>query len=261
MAIHKIILNCQNSKLSRKISQLAVRNQCQVTVCDHPPKPIPVGVSLVHILATDDFEQLIAQFSNTKPNCFYALESKNPSEWLDLKLALERFISVGANFRGVKKSGELIKSKADISSNLTALAKELQNVTAYVGFADNILTVADELLMNAWRATKSGSRRGVDLVYGVKKSYFELTVRDHSGSLKKSVINRHLQRCLDPNRKRILQSKTGAGVGVFIVMTMSHQVSIAVRRARMTEITCRFKICKRVLESELAFRAFSFQMV
>jgi hypothetical protein len=162
---------------------------------------------------------------------------------------------------GVEINHRVIWDKIDKFAALGALEEYLIRIDVHQGLQPVILSVADELLMNAiYNAPRDASgaakyaqlpRRqplalehdeGVDLHFVCSGPHLVISVTDRFGSLNRGVISRYLTRGLRQGRVGIEHKKFGAGIGLHLAFNSTTQLVFNIDEGERTEVIAVFYI-------------------
>lgn len=162
---------------------------------------------------------------------------------------------------GVEINHRVIWDKADKFAALAALEEYLVRIDVHQGLQPVILSVADELLMNAiYNAPRDASgaakyaqtsrRRPltlahdecVDMRYVCSGPHLVIAVTDRFGSLDRGVISKYLTRGRRGGRVGIEQKRYGAGLGLHLAFNSTTQLVFNIHEGARTEVIAVFYI-------------------
>lgn len=162
---------------------------------------------------------------------------------------------------GININHHRIGSKEDKLKGITMFEEFLDMVDCYSGIAPVILTVADELLMNAiYNAPVNSDGKSkyaqlerrrplvldpneqVDFRYACDGRYIALSVTDPFGSLKREVLVRYLTRVRPGQKADIEEKDGGAGLGFHVVFQSITQLVFNIEVGVKTEVIAFFYV-------------------
>ncbi|MGZ3722001.1 MAG: hypothetical protein ACXVA9_03660 [Bdellovibrionales bacterium] len=169
-----------------------------------------------------------------------------------------------------KQEIEIVNS-GDCETIYSQLSEYALKQDCFSGFEAVVLTSASELLTNAFYNGKRDPKTGAALVsdrnikfaldpgelitltFGRDDEYLWLIVRDCFGSLDRATLATALNRAAC-ERKPILDSAGGAGLGLFMVYEWASEMLVTLDQGRSTTFACKFKLTKRnkIFEQELS---------
>ncbi|MBI5510844.1 MAG: hypothetical protein HY903_18950 [Deltaproteobacteria bacterium] len=155
---------------------------------------------------------------------------------------------------------ELTKSE-EKEDALTELGGFLESIDCQGPITSSILTVADELLMNAIynaprdekgnakyakrdrrESVQLGDHEHVDLRYACDGRYVGISVSDRFGSLDREVLVRYLRQSLTGDRAMIESKEGGAGVGLHMIAQSATQLIFNIQVGKQTEVIALFYV-------------------
>lgn len=169
---------------------------------------------------------------------------------------MEKYLGWGADiqFRAVQGSRSRDQLKGDMESHLKGLGIR-QSIL------DRVVTVAEELLMNAIydapvdlkgqalfnHMTRQSeihldTHQQSQLCFGCDGKLVAVSVEDPFGSLSKEIILKYLKSCYEGQAGSMNQNKGGAGRGLHQIIENSDVTIFNVKKGKRTEVICLFNL-------------------
>jgi hypothetical protein len=175
------------------------------------------------------------------------------------------YLQAGATVRR-----ETLRGSGERQACIDRILELVDGVPCFTELRSAAATIASELLMNAifnapydydrlkprykdrprhqTVALKPGEEVGVE--YGFDRELFVLTCRDNFGMLGRDVLRTNLLRSAAGGGAQVRMQTAGAGVGLYMVLSLANQLDISVKPGHGTEITTVIGLSKRYVDFE-----------
>lgn len=160
---------------------------------------------------------------------------------------LEKYLTPGAEV------GErVIRSEPDKRHAIEEVCTWAETIGARRPVIHRMMSVVDELLMNALRDTTDGHRRAV-LRWAHDAGTLAISVGDGFGSLRQRDVIDHVRRARsERGRPQPISESEGAGLGLYLVLANVASLIVNVAPGRQTEVVCLFDLAKQSQQGAIA---------
>lgn len=145
---------------------------------------------------------------------------------------------------GTKVGERVIRSEGDKRHAIDEVSAWAEAVGARRPVIHRLISVVDELLMNALRDSSDGQRRAV-LRWASDDDTLAISVGDPFGQLSQRDVIDHVRRARNERgRPQPVTESEGAGLGLYLVLANVASLIVNVDPGRETEVVCLFDLAK-----------------